>query len=159
MELKNKLILLFFIFCLVAFIFIFLIFNWKSDNPSNLNNLGDDLDESSKIEENESPKTEELSNGKKESFSDNKIIMFHNGKGPMCLEALDFFEIVDYPLEQHLNYEPNFRELLNEYKSNFEKSEGVSESFGYYPIIFVNDKAYSGFNKEIGESIKRDLSG
>jgi len=151
METKTKIFLLGIIFIfIIIFLSVFLILRNKSNALPNLNESKDNLNKYSEIKENESSKIKESSDG--------KIRMFHNGKGPMCLEALEFFKTIDYPLEQHLNYEPDFRELLNEEKASFEKSEGVSESFGYYPIIFFKDKAYSGFNEEIGESIKRDLS-
>ena len=85
------------------------------------------------------------------------VVMFHNGRGPMCLEAVDFFESINYPVEQHLDTEPGFRELITGYINQHEKSEGVSDSFGYYPMIFVNDKAYSGFNEEVKNSILAEI--
>lgn len=78
-----------------------------------------------------------------------KIIMFHNGKGPMCIEALDFLDSIDYEIEQHLNYEDDFQDLLSEYMNLYQSSEGVSDSFSYYPIIFIKDRAFSGFDDDI----------
>ena len=151
MQTKTKIFLLGIILVfLIVFFSVFLILKNKSNALPNLNESGDNLNKHFEIKENESSKIKEPGDG--------KIIMFHNGKGPMCLEALEFFKTIDYPLEQHLNYEPDFRTLLNEKKASFEKSEGVSESFGYYPIIFFKNRAYSGFNEEIEESIKKDLS-
>ena len=50
--------------------------------------------------------------------------------------------------------EADFAQKLEEKKQAVgNKSEGVSSSFGYYPIIFVGDKAFSGFNAPIGEQI------
>ena len=163
MELKNKLILLFFILCLIALIFIFLVFNLKLNIRPNFNNSQKILNNSDK---NTSETFEEFNKTSKDldskeinkKLNARKIVMFHNGKGPMCLEALDFFETIDCFLEEHLTYEPDFMVLLNEKKAGFEKSEGVSESFEYYPMIFINNKAYSGFNEEIKESIKEDLN-
>ena len=83
----------------------------------------------------------------------NKIIMFHNGKGPMCLEAVDFLDNLDYSVEQLLDNEEGFQQKLDDLKGSFSKSEGVSTSFGYFPIIFIKDKAYSGFNDEIKDKI------
>ena len=37
------------------------------------------------------------------------------------------------------------------------KSEGVSDDFSHYPIIFVGDKAYSGFNEEIKQKILNQI--
>ena len=87
-----------------------------------------------------------------------RILMFHNGKGPMCVEALEFFETVDYPLDQRLNTEEEFWEELNGLIGVYGKSGGVSNSFRYYPIIFVKDRAYSGFNREMGEEILEFIS-
>jgi hypothetical protein len=91
------------------------------------------------------------------SAVDNKILMFHNGTGPMCLTAMEFVENLDYPVEQVLDDEDNFRQRLNEMKNKFEQSQGVSNSFGYYPIIFVNDKAFSGFNDQIKNQILSEI--
>jgi hypothetical protein len=90
---------------------------------------------------------------------ENKIIMFHNGTGPMCLEALDFIENLDYPVEQVLDDDENFRQRLNEMTDKYGKSEGLSDSFEYFPIIFVDDKAFSGFNDQVKEKILSELKG
>jgi len=93
------------------------------------------------------------------SFSvGNKILMFHNGTGPMCLEALKFIETINYPVEQILDNEEGFKQRLSELEVKFGKSIGVSESFGYYPIIFIKDKVYSGFNTEIKNKIIEDMA-
>jgi hypothetical protein len=83
-----------------------------------------------------------------------KIVMYHNGQGPMCLEAMDFLETIDYPVEQHLTTEPGFYQDLGELKEVYNNSSGVSDSFGYYPIIFVKDRAFSGFNEQIKTEIQ-----
>jgi len=100
---------------------------------------------------------ESLEGSVKPEISENKIIMFHNGEGPMCLEAMDFLETVDYLSEQVFNTEKDFYERLNTFKSQFSVSEGVSDSFGYYPVIFVKNRAFSGFNKEIEEEILEEI--
>ena len=84
-----------------------------------------------------------------------EIVMFHNNKGEMCLEALDFFEENDYEIKEYLTKDPEFSEKLNSFKAEFEKSEGVSEDFGYYPMIFVEGRAFSGFSDEIAQDIKQ----
>lgn len=97
----------------------------------------------------------------KEQFNTNignKIMMFHNGSGPMCLDALDFIKTLDYPVEQYLDYEEGFGDKLNKLKKEFDQSEGVSQVFGYYPIIFINDKAYSGFDNNIKQKILDQIS-
>ncbi len=91
-----------------------------------------------------------------------KLIMFHNGRGPMCLEQLKFLESIkpQYPslvIEEHLTTEQGTRELLNQLKSEYDKSEGISENFGYLPITFINSHAYSGFNSKVKEKLEKDI--
>lgn len=83
----------------------------------------------------------------------NRIVFFHNGRGPMCLDFLDFLATIDYPREEHLITEPGFWETMDALTKEFGRSEGVSESFGYFPIIFVKHKAYSGFNAWVRDQI------
>jgi glutaredoxin len=76
--------------------------------------------------------------------------MFHNGSGPMCLEAIDFLEENDIEYTEYLTTDENFEERLEEYKEEYgETSEGVSNSYGYYPMIFYKGRSFSGFNDEI----------
>lgn len=82
-----------------------------------------------------------------------KVVMFHNGTGPMCLEAMEFFEKNDIKYSQYLNTDPSYEAELKSYKQNFLLSEGISSNFGYFPIIFVGDRVFSGFNEEIGNDI------
>ncbi|MGI6278757.1 MAG: polysaccharide deacetylase family protein [Patescibacteria group bacterium] len=92
-----------------------------------------------------------------EEITEGRLMMFHNGKGPMCLEAIDFLSTVDYPVEEFLDTQAGFRDQLEKLKTEFGQSEGVSESFGYYPMIFVNDRAFSGFNEEIKAEIVEEM--
>ena len=85
------------------------------------------------------------------------IVMFHNGKGSMCLEAMEFLASIDYPNRQVLNTEADFTDQLGEMRQKFEKSEGVAEDFSYYPIIFVGKKAFSGFDESIKVEIEKEL--
>ncbi|MBN1325708.1 hypothetical protein JW977_01860 [Candidatus Falkowbacteria bacterium] len=86
-----------------------------------------------------------------------KIVVFHNGRGSMCLEFLDFIKDLNYPVEQHLVGEDSFSDILSSYIYKYGQSEGVSDNFGYYPIIFIKEKAYSGFNGEIKNKILEDI--
>ncbi len=91
-----------------------------------------------------------------------KLTMFHNSRGPMCLEQLKFLEDIkpQYPLlviEEHLTTGQGTRELLNQLKSEYDKSEGMSDNFGYLPITFINNHAYSGFNSEVKEKLEKDI--
>jgi len=53
------------------------------------------------------------------SKNQEKILMFHNGKGPMCIEAVDFLKTVNYPTEQVLTTEPDFFQRLAAKKEKF----------------------------------------
>lgn len=87
-----------------------------------------------------------------------KIMMFHNGKGPMCLEAQEFLKTIDYPVEEYLDSDEGFFDQVSELKALFGQSEGVSENFGYYPMIFVKNRAFSGFNEEIKSEILAEIA-
>ncbi len=100
-------------------------------------------------------KVEDLNEGESgilESKS-NEVVVFHNGTGPMCIEMEEFFQENNIEYEEHLTTDTDFGTQLNAYKGNISKSEGISDSYGYYPIIFVEGKAYSGFSEEIGDEI------
>ena len=86
-----------------------------------------------------------------------KIVMFHNGKGPMCAEAKKFVDSMKYPVEEHLNTEKDFIKLLESYRAKFPKSLGLSSDYGYFPIIVVRGKTYSGFNEEIKATILKEI--
>ena len=81
-----------------------------------------------------------------------RVVVFHNGSGNMCLDMLDFFKEHKIQYEEHLTTDTDFISQLNSYKKG--KSEGVSDSYGYYPIIFIDDRAFSGFNEEIKQEIR-----
>ena len=95
----------------------------------------------------------------KESFSvGNKLMMFHNGSGPMCLDALDFIETIDYQVEEYLDTEKDFYDVFNNVKKEFSSSEGIHPLFGYYPIIFIKDRVFSGFNDSIKNEILKEIA-
>lgn len=119
----------------------------KVSNPCKVENIG---------QENSS---EEYSSETEEKYSvGEKIIVFHNGQGPMCLDFLDFIKTVDYPVEEFIDSEAGFAEKFSEIKSNFSSSEGIHPLFSYYPIIFIKDRAFSGFNESIQEEILKEIS-
>lgn len=90
---------------------------------------------------------------------ESELIIFHNGKGPMCVEAIGFLEENDIKYTEYLTTDEEFQGQLSEYQEKFEGvSKGVSASFGYYPIIFINDNAYSGFNENIESQILNELN-
>jgi len=88
----------------------------------------------------------------------NKLMMFHNGAGSMCLDALDFVKTIDYPVEQYLDTQGDFSEKLNGLRGEFTSSEGIHPLFGYYPIIFIEDRAFSGFNESIKNEILKEIA-
>ena len=94
-----------------------------------------------------------------EEVSTEELVIFHNGTGPMCIEALAFFEKMGYEYTQYLNTDSDYSTKLGEYRQGFNVSEGESTSFGYYPIIFVGDRAFSGFNDNIEEIIEEIMEG
>lgn len=86
-----------------------------------------------------------------------KLVMFHNGKGPMCKDAQDFLAGLDYPVEEHLVGQKNFYNLLDRYRVQVPNSEGVSEDYGYFPIIFLKDRAFSGFDQAVKTAIEAEI--
>lgn len=81
-------------------------------------------------------------------INEDELVIFHNGSGSMCIEALDFFDDEGFEYTEHLTSDENFAEKLQQYKQPFDgESEGVSTSFGYYPMIFIKGRAFSGFDE------------
>ena len=88
-----------------------------------------------------------------------EVIIFHNGTGQMCIDALNFLHQENIKYTEHLTDEIDFQKNLSSYKNQFSgTSEGYSDNFGYYPIIFINDKAFSGFDNGIGVHILDELN-
>ncbi len=86
-----------------------------------------------------------------------KLVIFHNGKGSMCTEAKRFLDGLSYPVEEHLNTEKDFLKLLESYRAKYPGSLGLSADYGYFPIIIVGGKAYSGFDENIKEMIQKEI--
>jgi hypothetical protein len=87
----------------------------------------------------------------------NTLKVFHNGQGEMCLQFLEFIDSIDYPIQEHLVTDEDFVSLLSRYQKQYGQSHGVSETFGYYPIIFINDQAFSGFNEQVKAAILQEI--
>lgn len=86
------------------------------------------------------------------------LTIFHNGTGPMCVEALDYLATMtarhgNLRVEEHLTTEPASLALLQQMRSQFAASEGVSASFGYLPVIFFGERAFSGFNAGVRQAL------
>ena len=86
-----------------------------------------------------------------------KLVMFHNGLGPMCKGAEAFLAGLNYPIEEHLSSEKNFHNLLDRYRIRFPDSEGVSDDYEYFPIIFLKDRAFSGFDDSVRSAIEEEI--
>jgi hypothetical protein len=87
------------------------------------------------------------------------LLIFHNNSGPMCLAALEWLdgaqaEHSTLVIEEHLTYEPGERELLAQLEAEYPTSQGVSTSFGYLPIVFFGEQAFSGFNEEVSQMLQ-----
>lgn len=110
--------------------------------------------------EEEKPETEQ--DEQIEPEREQKLIMFHNGKGPMCLDQLEFLDDIkkECPsliIEEYLTIEASNLNILYNMESQYENSEGVSDSFGFLPITFINNHAYSGFDRQVEKSLKKDI--
>ncbi len=91
-----------------------------------------------------------------------KLIMIHNDQGSMCVNQLKFLEDLkpqysSLIIEEHLTTEQGTMEILKELKANYTASEGISKTFGYLPITFINNHAYSGFNREVRGKLIKDI--
>lgn len=76
----------------------------------------------------------------------------------MCKDAEAFLADLDYPIEEHLSDEKNFHSLLDRYRIQFPDSEGVSEDYEYFPIIFLKDRAFSGFDGSVRQAIEDEIA-
>lgn len=86
------------------------------------------------------------------------LVIFHNGSGPMCLEALAWLaaeraEHPDLVVREYLTTDTVNRAILNDLKSRYDQSQGVSTTFQYLPIIFFRGQAFSGFNDEVKQAL------
>ena len=136
--------------------------NESEVNNSITNNITDNITHN-KADNATDNKTDDFSNNGAEAIdnSNNKLIMFHNGRGPMCIEQLEFLEKAEkcdkLIIEEYLTTEPDTYNLLLEFKSEYKESEGVSSDFRYLPITFANNHAYSGFDNSVKQMLKNDI--
>ena len=86
-------------------------------------------------------------------LNQNQLLIFHNGAGVMCLEALAFFAEQQIDYEEHLNTDTDFNNLLSVYRQDYPASQGESTSYQYLPIIFYQGQAYSGFNQQVADDL------
>lgn len=86
------------------------------------------------------------------------LIIFHNGSGPMCLDALAWLETMqtEYPdlvVQEYLTTNLANVSILADLKLQYGQSQGVSTTFQYLPIIFYRGQAFSGFNDEVEQAL------
>lgn len=86
------------------------------------------------------------------------LLIFHNNTGPMCLAALGWLDEAQADhsaliVEEHLTTESGEMDLMHRLEDEYPGSEGVSTAFGYLPIIFFRDRAFSGFDDEVKASL------
>jgi len=112
------------------------------NNPCGIGELIEEITEESTQESTES-----------DLYGEYKIVMFHNNRGPMCLQAKEFFKEHNIKFKEVLTTDDNFAELLAKYRKNRPVSKGVSNSYEFYPFIFTEKACYSGFNEEIAEDL------
>ncbi len=83
----------------------------------------------------------------------NEVVIFHNGQGEMCLEALQFLQEHQLQYSEYLTTEPHFSELLMSYQQQYPTTEGVSTRYQYLPFIFYQGQAYSGFDETVKDAL------
>jgi peptidoglycan/xylan/chitin deacetylase (PgdA/CDA1 family) len=87
------------------------------------------------------------------------LMILHNNQGPMCMDALEWLDSIraDYlnlSVEEYLTTEQGGADMLADIETHFGSSEGISDDFGYLPVIVYESHAYSGFDESIGDEIK-----
>lgn len=128
-----------------------------ADSSAGQASLNEEVNES-RDEDSEGTNEETAELRESQNDNDSAVIIFHNGSGPMCLEALEFFSQEGIEYEEYLTTQEGFNQKLREYKNKFDgESTGVSDNFGYYPIIIVDDRAYSGFDEDVEQQLLEDL--
>lgn len=91
-----------------------------------------------------------------------KLMMFHNGMGPMCIEMLQqkarFKQLCPgLVIEEHLTTDNNERALMYRMQAMYGSSQGMSSNYGYLPISFINSHAYSGYDSWVDGKIEQDI--
>ena len=88
---------------------------------------------------------------------DEEIVIFGDEENELYQDSILFLREGGYRYTKYLISDSNFLEKLDEYKRMCGYSEGMSSSFRYYPLIFIKEKAFSGFNSVIKEEIEKEL--
>lgn len=91
------------------------------------------------------------------------LVIFHNNTGPMCFACLDWIadaktRFPDLVVKEYLVYEPAGSLMLAQLMQQSPTSQGVSTSYGYLPVLFLQGQGFSGFNDEIAQALEELLA-
>lgn len=64
-----------------------------------------------------------------------KLVMFHNGQGPMSKDAEAFLADLGDPIREHQTDEKSIHTLLGRSRIHFPPSDGVSDAYAYFPTM------------------------
>lgn len=92
-----------------------------------------------------------------EGLGGQSLVVFGDKKSELYQDLITFLKAEHYPYTEYLISDVDFLEKLKDYKEKAGFSEGMSNKFRYYPLIFVREKAFSGFNAQIKEQIKEEI--
>ena len=87
-----------------------------------------------------------------------KLVMFHNGQGPMCRDAARLVAGLVYPIEEHLVGERDFLPMMESYRARFPAGEGVSDRFELFTLVFIEGRAFSGFDETVRAAIEAEVA-
>lgn len=95
-------------------------------------------------------------------IEENTLLIFHNNTGPMCVEALEWLDEMatthpDLEIVEKLVFLQADLAYLYELEDEYGQSQGMSSSFGYLPIIFFGEHAFSGFNGNVQADLEQVL--
>lgn len=85
-----------------------------------------------------------------------EMIIFTSPSNVLYQDLVSFLEANNYSYERRLTSDEDFLKDLTALKKETKRSEGMSKNFRYYPLIFINESAFSGFNKEVKKLIEEN---
>lgn len=107
------------------------------------------------IEQNENDENCEIEIEITEYVGAKIVIFYQDKKQEMTKEALSYSNTINYPVERNVYSDPGSKDYLEGLKKFYKESEGKSEKFGYFPIIFIKDRAFSGFDQAVENKIEK----
>ncbi len=141
---REKTVLILFLIILAVFLFFF------SNQKSNASQ--DIVREIQIIDQREVAPTEI-----EEIIQEESIVIFGDEKNELYKDLVSFLEKENYAYTKYLVSDSEFLNKLDSYKKEYGFSSGMSKNFRYYPIIFIKEKAFSGFNSIIQKQIEEEL--